>query len=332
VREIDRYSEFSTDMLINRIKELEILVDTLKEEKNKEELLNFPWLGNLGHWYWNVRSNDVVCNDQKILALRYTKDEIPNKIGFEFFTDKLHSEDYARVMDNMRQHLYGYTSVYEVEYKIQAKDGSWRWYYDRGKVTKRDESGNPLLVAGIVFDITVQKEMELMIEEQNKELLKIVNIDYLTKVFNRKALYEKLEFEIARANRYKDDLSVLMIDLDHFKTINDVHGHLAGDSVLKQVAEIIKSNLREPDIAGRYGGEEFLIILPRTDREQGFIVAERIRKSIQDADLLNRTKVTISGGLKEYNGESLNKLLDEADKRLYIAKRNGRNNIVSSST
>lgn len=329
---MDRYSEFSTNMLINRIKELEILVDSLKEEKNKEELLNFPWLGNLGHWYWNVKSNDVIYNDQKILALKYTKDEIPNKIGFEFFTEKLHLEDYDRVMDNMRQHLYGYTPVYEVEYRIQAKDGSWKWYYDRGKVTKRDENGKPLLVAGIVFDITVQKEMELKIEEQNNELLKIVNIDYLTKIFNRKALYEKLEFEIASLNRYKDDLSVLMIDIDYFKTINDVHGHLVGDSVLKQVAEIIKSNLRETDIVGRYGGEEFLIILPRTNMEQGFIVAERIRKSIQDTDFLNKIKATISGGLKGYNGELMNELLNEADKCLYIAKNNGRNNIVSSST
>lgn len=323
-----KYSNVSKKDLIERIEELEYLLNVLKEEKDQEELLKFPWLGNLGHWYWNVKTNKVVCNDKKVLTLNYTKDEIPQNMGFEFFTSKLHPEDYEIVMDNMRQHLYGITDAYEVEYRIQAKDGSWKWYYDIGKVTKRDEENKPIIVAGIVFNITEKKEMELLIQEQNRQLLEIVNLDYLTNVLNRRALYEKLKTEIDMLNINKSYLTIVMIDIDNFKLVNDTYGHLVGDLVLKQVAEIIKSNLLESHIVGRYGGEEFLIILPDINKEQGYIIAERIRKSIENAQFVYDIRLTISGGLKEYNKESINMLIDKADKCLYQAKNNGRNQIV----
>lgn len=323
-----KYSNVSKKDLIERIEELEYLLNVLKEEKDQEELLKFPWLGNLGHWYWNVKTNKVVCNDKKVLALNYTKDEIPKNMGFEFFTSKLHPEDYEIVMDNMRQHLYGITDAYEVEYRIQAKDGSWKWYYDIGKVTKRDEENKPIIVAGIVFNITEKKEMELLIQEQNRQLLEIVNLDYLTNALNRRALYEKLKTEIDMLNINKSYLTIVMIDIDNFKLVNDTYGHLVGDLVLKQVAEIIKSNLLESHIVGRYGGEEFLIILPDINKEQGYIIAERIRKSIENAQFVHDIRLTISGGLKEYNKESINMLIDKADKHLYQAKNNGRNQIV----
>lgn len=328
VKAVNEYDLLSKEGLIKKVRELEGFIEVLREEKNQEELLNFPWIGNLGHWYWNVKSNNLICNDQKVLALKYEKDEMHENMGFEFFTEKLHPEDYERVMGNMRQHLHGHTPAYEVEYRIQAKDGTWKWYYDRGKVTKRDEYGKPSLVVGIVFDITVKKEMELLIEEQNKKLIEMVNLDYLTKIFNRKGLNEKLEYEVARINRYNGSLSVLMIDIDHFKAINDKYGHLAGDLVLKKVSETIKENVREADIVGRYGGEEFMVILIESSSEQGFCVAERVRKSIQELEFPNGIKVTISGGLKEYKGEPIDKFIDEADKLLYVAKNNGRNQIV----
>lgn len=321
------YHNISEENLIQKIEELECLLDALKQEKDQEELLKFPWVGNLGHWYWNVKTNNVVCNDKKVLALNYTKEEIPENMGFEFFTSKLHPEDYEIVMDNMRQHLYGNTDVYEVEYRIQAKDGSWKWYYDRGKVTKRDEKNKPILVAGIVFDITEKKEMELFIQKQNKKLLEIVNLDYLTNVLNRRALYEELKSEINISNKDNRKLTIIMMDIDYFKAVNDTHGHLVGDLVLKQVAEVIKSNLLERHILGRYGGEEFLVILPNSNKEQGHIIAERIRQGIENSQFVHNIRLTISGGLKEYSKEPINILLDEADKCLYKAKNSGRNQI-----
>lgn len=125
-----------------------------------EEQINFSWTGNLGHWYWDVKNNEVRFNKLKALALGYTKEELPEKIDYQFFTDKLHPDDYEGVMQNMRDHMMGLTGVYEVEYRIRTKEGRWKWFYDRGKVTRRAADGKPLFLAGIVFDITLQKQRD----------------------------------------------------------------------------------------------------------------------------------------------------------------------------
>lgn len=325
---MDKYKDHSRDDLIKKVEELELLVEALKDDKDHEELLIFPWTGNLGHWYWNIKTDKLICNDKKITTLNYRRDEVPEDIGHEFFISRLHPDDYEMVMEDMREHLSGKTQAYEVEYRIRTKEGNWKWYYDIGKVTKKDEEGKPVLLAGIVFDITEKKEMELLVKEQNENLEKMVNLDYLTKVFNRRAIQRKLESEIAKSEKNKEKLSIIMIDIDEFKSVNDHHGHLVGDLVLKRIAKSIKKSLLGSDIVGRYGGEEFLVILPNTNREEARIVGERIRENIKKEQFTNGVRVTISGGVKEYNRESINKFLDEADKSLYYAKKRGRNKVV----
>jgi len=328
---MDDNANFSREELIQKIGELQNLLDALKAEKDNQELLAFPWIGNLGNWYWSIGSNMVICNDQKILTLGYDKEEIPEKIGFEYFTARLHPDDYDRVMDNMRSHLYGQTPIYEVTYRIQTKDGDWKWFYDRGKITVRSDSGKPEMVAGIVFDVTEQKRMEQLLADQNQQLLELSRVDFLTKVFNRRALYEKLEYEISRSERYLYPFSILMVDIDYFKKVNDTYGHLTGDRILVQVAEMIGNTIRKTDIFGRYGGEEFLLILPEIDRQSGIVVAEKIRKSIQDATFAENIKITASLGLVEYkHGTSIDDLVNAADSMLYAAKKNGRNRVESS--
>ena len=152
--------KLSKDQLINKIGELQSLVNAYVNDKENTELLNFSWTGNLGHWYWNVRENKVTFNSLKVTTLGYTMDEVPQDLGFQFFTDKIHPDDYEPVMDNMRQHMAGKTNVYEVEYRIKSKSGEYKWFYDRGRISKWDEKGNPLLLAGIVFDITQRKYAE----------------------------------------------------------------------------------------------------------------------------------------------------------------------------
>ncbi|MDF2606773.1 MAG: pleD [Bacillales bacterium] len=325
---MSEYKKLSKEQLIKKIHELESLISALKEEKDQTELLKFPWIGNLGHWHFNVQTNNVVCNTKKITTLNYSTEEVPDVMGHEFFTEKLHLDDYDRVMDNMRQHLLGNTEAYEVEYRIKTKDDKWKWFYDRGKVIKFDEYGKPLVVAGIVFDVTEQKEIENVLKEQNKKLLEVVNTDYLTKVFNTRALYEKLETQISSAKRDNEPLCVLILDIDRFKLVNDTYGHLVGDQVIAKVAEIIKTTIRKIDIVGRYGGEEFLVILPNCNVEQGLDISERIRKNIEEAVFSSGAKITISGGLKQFKDEGLDMLIDLADKCLYDAKRTGRNKIV----
>jgi len=156
----EEYDRLTDEELFELLDSKDRLLEALKREKDEDEMLNFPWVGNLGQWFWDVKSNRVTFNPLKALNLGYEKTEIPENCNYQFFTDKLHPDDYEPVMQNMRDHLSGKSGVYEVEYRIRTKSGFWKWYYDRGKVTRRGNSGEPLFVAGIVFDITERKDLE----------------------------------------------------------------------------------------------------------------------------------------------------------------------------
>ena len=174
------YHKASHDELVARIEELERLNSQLLEEQRQEIGLDFAWTGNLGHWYWDYRTNTVTFNPLKAAALGYDMSELPERVPYQFFTDRLHPGDFDITMDAMRDHLYGRKAVYEAEYRIKAKDGSWRWFYDRGSITQRDEAGKPIFMAGIVFDITQKKEMELELAAKNLILAEQSTTDGLT--------------------------------------------------------------------------------------------------------------------------------------------------------
>ncbi len=142
------YLNHTKEQLIETINELRMLVNQLLLEKEQEVKLNFAWTGNLGHWYFNIKTGNVVFNPLKVAALGYKMDELPKEVSYKFFTDKLHPDDYQSTMNAMMLNLMGKTEVYECEYRLQAKDGRWRWFYDRGKVTQRDASGKPELAVG----------------------------------------------------------------------------------------------------------------------------------------------------------------------------------------
>ena len=310
--------------LVRRVEELELLVDAFTEEKNREELIDLPWAGNLGTWIWSVPSNQVICNNQKILNLGYALQEIPDRIGYEFFTELLHPQDYDPVMDQMRRHLKGIDPVYEVQYRIRHRDGSWRWYYDRGKVTKHDTEGRPHQLVGIVFDITRQKEMEDQLEQQNLLLKEMVDHDVLTSVFSRRAIFLQLEKAVERSG----EVVVLMLDIDHFKRVNDIFGHQIGDEILIEVAHEIQRSIRGNDSLGRYGGEEFLVILEDISLVEAMSIAERIRQSIREHTFTREINLTISGGLAVAKSLPVDQLVQEADRNLYEAKRAGRDRII----
>lgn len=156
--------------------------------------------------------------------------------------------------------------------------------------------------------------------------------DSLTEVATRRYFLERLSEEIRRSMRHKSNLSLLMLDIDHFKETNDKFGHLVGDVVLREVAVILKSNLREIDVIGRYGGEEFSILLTGIDREGAFQVAERIRENIESAifkayDELVTSTVSIGISVFPEDGVDMEALIESADKALYKAKESGRNRV-----
>jgi len=160
--------------------------------------------------------------------------------------------------------------------------------------------------------------------------------DRLTGLFNRRYFDEIFAQQLAQAKRYNDNLSVLFIDIDNFKDINDNYGHAFGDEVLRNVSSIINSKKRDSDIAARYGGEEFVLLMTRTDAESALIVAERLRLQIATTPVANKDQnvyVTISGGIASCPLHSLNvaDLLEMADNALYQAKGAGKNRIVPFS-
>jgi diguanylate cyclase (GGDEF)-like protein len=167
-----------------------------------------------------------------------------------------------------------------------------------------------------------------------KDIETLAITDGLTGVYTRRYFLERFDEEIKRSSLRKSNLSFLMIDADHFKAVNDQHGHLTGDLVLKEISNIIQENVREIDIVGRFGGEEFCVILPDTDLEGSRVVAERIRKSAHKRTIKaydSTLRVTLSIGLAVYpsDGKLLEELMDKADWALYRAKSQGRNCVVA---
>lgn len=173
--------------------------------------------------------------------------------------------------------------------------------------------------------------------EQRTEILKWLSItDPLTGLYNRRYFIEQIELEFKRSKRYNRDLSLLMLDIDHFKSVNDNYGHQVGDIVLRKISSIIINQLRDSDLAFRYGGEEFMVILPETKAEDAINVAKRMKQEIMETRHVYRNlnfKVTASIGIvsiKEMLGtfETVDDIIKKVDDNLYKAKNSGRNTII----
>ena len=159
-----------------------------------------------------------------------------------------------------------------------------------------------------------------------KKLETLSIMDKLTNVFNRRKIDESLRLEIQRAERYNKKLSLIIIDIDHFKHVNDTFGHQMGDDVLIKVAEILQKSIRKIDILGRFGGEEFLIVCPQTEKEGVLKLAENIRKNIESYKFNTVRDITISLGLTSYqSGDDEDSIIKRSDDALYASKDEGRN-------
>lgn len=185
--------------------------------------------------------------------------------------------------------------------------------------------------------VAEQQRMADQLRELNRELEARAVTDSLTSLPNRRAFDEAFARELARVQRQQHPLSLLLLDIDHFKRFNDTHGHLAGDLVLKEVASTIRRSVREADYPARFGGEEFTVVLPFTDLGGATVAAERIRSAVERLDVQwqdQRLSVTISIGVATarapIDGESAARTIEEADGALYRAKDQGRNRVVSA--
>lgn len=191
-----------------------------------------------------------------------------------------------------------------------------------------------LFFGGIYFFISrlLQK-----INEAQQKLMALASVDDLTQLYNRRYFFERFNQEVERAMRYQRPVSCIILDIDFFKQVNDSYGHLAGDQVLIDIANILKNNCRQSDLAGRYGGEELIILLPETEASGAMIIAERIREMIEEHQTLDGKgvviAVTVSMGIASLTGPELRNLdkseriVQYADDALLLAKKKGRNRI-----
>ncbi|QBC42915.1 GGDEF domain-containing response regulator [Iodobacter fluviatilis] len=185
----------------------------------------------------------------------------------------------------------------------------------------------------------INNELEIIVDERthelvekNKELEQLAVTDRLTGLYNRLFLDQVLAREFSTLSRHGTTLSLILLDIDHFKHVNDTYGHHAGDEVLKGISQILKGNVRESDVVGRWGGEEFLILCPNTSLSDTLKVAEKLRLCIEQYDFASIGRCTASFGVASYQqGDTMIMVETRADKALYLAKDQGRNRVMSST-
>ena len=192
-------------------------------------------------------------------------------------------------------------------------------------------NGDRIKVGPTIFKYLSGQDVEAQYHE---EIYRMTIIDGLTQAHVKRYLLEALEKEIIRARRHQRELSFMMFDIDHFKKINDYHGHLAGDFVLKELARIVQGRIRRDEVFARYGGEEFAIVLPETNLDGGRALAEGLREKVEQSRFVFQNeliKVTISVGVAELaeSDRTGTELIKRADEKLYEAKRGGRNRVVA---
>ncbi len=309
------------------VTELKNVQKLYQREKNRlETIINSTQLGT---WEWNIETGKTIFNERWAEIIGYKLSEL-DPVDINTWTKLTHPDDLKEASKLLEMHFKKQTEFYECEFRMKHKDGHWVWIHDKGKVEIWDQNDNPILMYGTHVDITHQKNVEEM-------MLDISNHDALTGVYNRRYIFNRLEKDIERYYRKEVFFSIAILDIDHFKRINDNYGHLAGDYILKSFTETISENLREYDLLGRFGGEEFIIILYDVDKEEAKEIIERIATIIRDKVFTyqdKNIKFTFSGGVSSVLEEDserirIEELISVADKRLYKAKDAGRDKIFA---
>jgi diguanylate cyclase (GGDEF)-like protein/PAS domain S-box-containing protein len=262
----------------------------------------------------NMDGYFVELNDAWTKALGYSLEELRSIP----FIERVHPDDRERTEAEAAA-LFEGAGMLTFENRYLAKDGSWHWMRWSSQLSP-DES----MIYARAADVTEIKRIEAEREELLGQVQDMARRDTLTGLPNRRALEEQLPREMARARRSLSPLCVAILDIDHFKEYNDTHGHLAGDEVLRACARAWDSSLRSEDTIVRFGGEEFLVLLPETSAEQAAEVVERLRMATPMGQ-------TCSAGLARWDySESIDELLGRADKALYLAKAGGRNQLAEA--
>lgn len=217
-------------------------------------------------------------------------------------------------------------------YAVDLQSTNGTFINDVFSSISRLKDGDYLRIGNCIYRFLAGGNVEA---EYHEEIYRLTIIDALTEIHNKRYLLEFLDRELARSARYGRPLCLIMLDVDHFKTINDNLGHLGGDFTLREIAGAIKSSIRKEELFARYGGEEFSIVLPETTLEKGILAAERIRALVEQYPFFYEGKkftVTLSMGVSATLGDDTltpQDIIRQADERLYLAKSTGRNRVVA---
>jgi diguanylate cyclase (GGDEF)-like protein/PAS domain S-box-containing protein len=279
-------------------------------ETQKRRLENVIEGAAVGTWEWDTQSGKTVYNENWAVMLGYTLAELkPDNLSV--FESLVHPEDLELSNLTAKRHLAGETPFYECELRMRHKQGHWVWVLDRGRVLTRSTDGKPLSMFGTHTDITERK----LAEEQ----LRYMNLhDTLTGLYNRTFI----EAEMKRLDTARQlPLGIIMGDLNGLKLINDTYGHPIGDRALQLAAKIIRNSCREDDIYARWGGDEFVIILPQTSAGDAEKLCNRIIKNCQDI-FIEDVPVSVALGVacKENPDDLLYKVLQLAENNMYKNK------------
>ena len=279
-----------------------------------------------GLWDWNVTTGEVFFSPQLKRMLGYLPHEMSPTL--ETWADSIHESDKALVLDNLEAHLSGHADSYKAEYQIRSRSGDYIWVRDRGRVCQRNEAGEAVRVVGMCHDITHSKGLEAQLRQQASH-------DDLTGLLNRRAGYIHFKQQLSYAQRYQQQLTVCLIDLDHFKSVNDSYGHLVGDTVLAHFVDLMCRTLRKSDSLMRWGGEEFFLLLPNTDAESAIKLIGQLKDKIKENPVAledRELNYTFSAGLAGFpdHSQTFDGLIKCADDALYRAKESGRNLILIS--
>lgn len=305
---------------IRDITERKIAEEELRAFSDRLELASQA--GQIGVWEWSVKENRLVW-DHQMYAL-YAFDEKEFSGLYDAWRSRVHPEDVEQAEKSLMEAVE-VSGIWDWEFRVIWPNNETR-YIKAAALTRRDEDNGGLYMTGVNWDVTESRKAQ-------EQLRLLATTDSLTGLFNRRHFMEASQREIERSRRYDSPFTLIMFDVDKFKAVNDTYGHDVGDLVLQTIAARAGESIRDVDVLGRVGGEEFAIILPQTDLEAGLKVAEKLRAAMErsTASLPDGGEIdfTVSLGVAGYSEhrETLEAIIKAADTALYRAKENGRNRV-----
>jgi diguanylate cyclase (GGDEF)-like protein len=303
---------------------VERLRATARLKENEERIVLAEKAAFLGIWELDI-AHDILTLSQE-LAAQVGLPDAAHQLTIGQLRAMVHPDDWQAVLEGLDQASQN-GKMFNAEFRIVLDNGLIRWFRTQARVEFADHK--PKRMMGVSVDITKEKDLV-------DKLHYLAAHDDLTGVWNRRAIFELMKREFEIAARLGTTTGVMMLDLDHFKKVNDTYGHPAGDSVLKESVRRLEQTLRSYDLVGRYGGEEFLVVFPRCDEDQVRECAERVRIAIAEEPIVAdgvSIQITVSVGTTVLNSSinSEQEALATADTALYDAKAFGRNRAVHRS-